>query len=736
MKLSLKELLSSFKSSVRRSKPKTWAFGGFGSTPSVSFSAPSRDDIDKYLKVYYSQNIVFASIETIVQNAILTGYSFYSNNDEALERVRQFCKRTGLIEVKFAENTRNALICGDGFAENVLDEDGYLYDLYTRDPRTIEIVPNDYGEIVGYVQVVAGQRSDIIPPELITHFQFFSRVDSPYGLSIIAPSYKSIVRKEMVDEATATAVVRHGHPKYIIKLLGMLERGKYLINEEVKQAIRNELTNLDARKEIMIPDAISIENIDVKGVQNVEEYFNYFTQLVTAGLLVPEEAVGLGRNITEACYSEDTETLTLDGWKPLSKLSQDDFVLKYDIETGKVYWTKPKQLLSFPYKGKMIHIKSKYVDILVTPKHRFWVCRYPYHKNAKREWKIVEAQDLLHGEWAIKIKASGFDGTFDHLHEFEREQIEKYGIDFIRFIGLFIAEGSLRPNAKNYEVSVCHKKETYINEIKTLFEHIGFRSTSSENKGVEWYIIDKELWNYLTEYGLYSYERRIPKRIKELPVAYLKELIKWIAIGDGSINDNRFDISTTSQQLADDIVEIAIKCGYKVSVREQHDKRGNRKIIYRISIVDFNKDFTLIIGEKNVKEVDYDGYVYSFDLDGGFYVTRRNGKVAFQGNTSHTKIVMFERFISAIQTKLSFIFENQIVPLILRDDFPPDVYVGIRFKGITEKDEAVKARWLSSLLSAYKGTGVRPFTINEIRDMFGYPPIDGGDTVFVSDKRK
>ena len=36
-----------------------------------------------------------------------------------------------------------------------------------------------------------------------------------------------------------------------------------------------------------------------------------------------------------------------------------------------------------------------------------------------------------------------------------------------------------------------------------------------------------------------------------------------------------------------------------------------------------------------MREVDYDGMTYCFTTRTGAYVTRRNGKVSFQGNSSH-----------------------------------------------------------------------------------------------------
>lgn len=270
----------------------------------AKFNDYGRSKLDDYWKAYIDYGIVFASIETIAVNTVMTGYTIHSDNEEAKKAVEEFLHNSKLIEKRILPNIRFTLIFGDSISEKYYNEDGYFTDLLLRDPRSFDMIFDKYGMITGYLQkhgVFSSKSKEvIIPPEKIVHFQFFSRPDSPWGISLIAPSYETIVRKNSVDEATATAVIRHGHPKYVITILGVKDSMQKRIPDDEYQKIRRNLTNLDAKKEILIPDTIKIDNIDIKGVQHVEEYFNYFTQLLTAGLMVPEEAVGLGRNITEA----------------------------------------------------------------------------------------------------------------------------------------------------------------------------------------------------------------------------------------------------------------------------------------------------------------------------------------------------------------------------------------------------------------------------------------------------
>jgi len=262
----------------------------------------SEEKLKKYKTIYAEDGIVFSAINTITYNVIMPGFSLHSDNNDALKEIRRFCERID-IQNFMLENTRNALIFGDGFAENIYNRAGdRLVDVVTRDPITFEIFTDEHGNIIEYKQTVyhAGVPKTVkIDPTRITHFKFFSLPDSPYGLSLIGANYDTINRKAEADEGIAAAIKRHGFPKFKIPVKSLVE-GE-LPPEDVISKIANKFKDINALKEFVYPDALmDIKSIDVRGVERVEEYFNYFTSLLTAGLMVPEEILGLGRGATEA----------------------------------------------------------------------------------------------------------------------------------------------------------------------------------------------------------------------------------------------------------------------------------------------------------------------------------------------------------------------------------------------------------------------------------------------------
>ena len=73
-----------------------------------------------------------------------------------------------------------------------------------------------------------------------------------------------------------------------------------------------------------------------------------------------------------SCYSDDTEILTTRGWISFTELTMDDKVATLMDEKTMEY-TTPLEVMSYDYTGKMYHVKSNQVDLLVTPNHRMYV---------------------------------------------------------------------------------------------------------------------------------------------------------------------------------------------------------------------------------------------------------------------------------------------------------------------------------------------------------------------------
>jgi len=100
------------------------------------------------------------------------------------------------------------------------------------------------------------------------------------------------------------------------------------------------------------------------------------------------------------CISEDTEILTSDGFKGIEGIKTGDNVFSYDMD-GKVLVNRVKGVFKYDYNGKLMNIKNRHTNQLITPNHRVICKRYNKpSKNRKRifsfdkNWQYIEAQRL------------------------------------------------------------------------------------------------------------------------------------------------------------------------------------------------------------------------------------------------------------------------------------------------------------------------------------------------------
>lgn len=701
--------------------PKTLVRAKSSGTGGLSGSDRTTQTLKRYESYYRGDGTVWAAINSIAFNTIMTGYNIYSENDEAKELITKFLRRIDFDNFAL-KVVIFCLVYGDSFLEIRYNKKGTPVRVMDVDPKTMFIDYDAYGDIEAYHQEFQGSKGESIDPKYISHFSLFPRPESPYGISLIEPSRDTIKRKIRTDEAIANALIRHGFSKYVITVGQSGER--QLAPDDVLKDIDEEFEDITEQNEFIVPWNVKVETIDERGIQGVEDYFNYFQAQSATGLLVSEESLGLGNGSTEACNDEKTQVLTLDGWKWYYELSDNDRIATYNPKTNKLEYHKASESVNkyiYDHDGDMVRIKSKYCDMLVTPNHRM------YTSKDKDNWEIKEANELLKsGRYYFKSSVDVNNEDDLKFNKFEKNIISKSSIENLMMIlGYYISEGSINSNGQPY-CRLSQKKEKSSKRIKNVLSEFPykFKESYSNDKGYEWHLYNKELYTYLKEFGDNCYTKCIPRRLINLPPKYLEILLSTLIDGDGTVRSETQRVySTTSKQLADDVQEIALKCGYRVQVGFLSDFRNGRCGCYMVYITK-NEDGCIAVGENYFNIEYYKGKVYSLNVPNHIYVTRRNGKVAIQGNTATVKAVLFERMLKSFQTKIARIFEKELINKVLEaEGLEPDTVI-IQFNSVTEADEANRAKWLGGLLNSFKNSKVKPFTINEIRSMYNYRPIN------------
>ncbi len=186
------------------------------------------------------------------------------------------------------------------------------------------------------------------------------------------------------------------------------------------------------------------------------------------------------------CYAEGHEILTKDGWKNIKDIKVGDYVLSVKPHNLELEWVKVTNVEKWFYKGKMIHFLNTHIDLLVTPNHRMFVYFQKFFKKV-RPREIFKSKRRKEGEgfyfiMAKDIKSNyitpktgfkwkGGEPTYFTLPELKTiyNRQEKYYPpklikmkDWLKFFGLWLAEGSVRGSKGgkkiSYSISIKQKK--------------------------------------------------------------------------------------------------------------------------------------------------------------------------------------------------------------------------------------------------------------------------------------
>jgi deoxycytidine triphosphate deaminase len=430
---------------------------------------------------------------------------------------------------------------------------------------------------------------------------------------------------------------------------------------------------------------------------------------------------GIIVNVTplEPCYDKETEVLTIDGWKKFYELRQDDLLATLNSK-GELEYQRPIKFQKFRYKGKMIRIRGRNIDLYVTPDHLLLVRKrwrkyfefvkakdvygkYNYELKRDAKWKGEEIEyfylprmldenrlnkfknltsilemleqnnlttvgiknnlnkvphrtllfylDELYSKGfleksvifkrrkigANKIFVWGLKKDLGELHDFYLKPIKIKMKDWLKFFGIWLAEGSAYINEKkrSYTVKIACFDTKKRKIIRKWLSKLPFKFFETKEGFV---CLNKSLCLYLKQFG-HASEKFIPKEIKKLAPSYLKILLYSLLLGDGNLQTLTY--TTTSKKLADDLQEIILKCGWAAIVR-RISQTSYKKRILKEHLVQANYDIYKIriskthltpkIYKNSFSLVDYDDYVYDVTVPNHTLYVRRNGKACWSSN--------------------------------------------------------------------------------------------------------
>ncbi|MEM1586948.1 MAG: DUF5131 family protein [Candidatus Bathyarchaeia archaeon] len=375
------------------------------------------------------------------------------------------------------------------------------------------------------------------------------------------------------------------------------------------------------------------------------------------------------------CYDEETEVLTHKGWRRFSEVTYDDPVACLDPLNNRVIYCKPTRVIKYWYEGKMVRIKSNFIDLLVTPDHNLYVAlRTTSHEERKqgiefKDFSLVRADNCI----GRRMK---FRRDFPNWEGYEIDKFADIPIDtFMKFFGYYLAEGSasIIDNEPRIQIAQKNTSPYYKDALEVMGE-----VAKSRGKNVCAYedriVIygDRELTEYLQKLD-HEDKKYIPSEFKNLSRRLLNIMLEAYINGDGDRQSETCKRAyTTSKRLADDIQEIALKCGYMAIVKIRSRKWS--KTVKRETMAEVRDCYEIIISRRNkmpevdyasnigvankmgirtkryVSYEDYKGYVYCLEVPTHIIYVRRGGRPVWCGN-SWVPRDWIERVLRVVRSK-------------------------------------------------------------------------------------
>lgn len=377
------------------------------------------------------------------------------------------------------------------------------------------------------------------------------------------------------------------------------------------------------------------------------------------------------------CYDDQTEVLTKDGWKYFK-----DITLKDEIATllanEFLEYQKPTDIISYKHSGDMYRLKTRGVDLLVTPNHNLYVAKGSYYngrysppKKVNYPFELTTYEKYFGKNKRFKKTATwnrkdvenviipGYSYSADFVltnkvvqnmsieREYVKQDLQFNADSFFQLLGWYVAEGC--SNSERGEVAIaCNNTDNGAEKkiIKEVLENCNLKiKTSMEDKhAIVFKIYSKQLASWLFDNcGHNSYNKKIPQLVKDASARQIKLFLQSLFVGDGHETETAYILTTVSKQLSDDVQECLLKSGYtsrQYKVREEGTmispstkKECKTAKVYEINWLKHSDNHNTGSRPSQESIEQYDGMVYCVTVPEHVIYIRRNGIPVWCGNS-------------------------------------------------------------------------------------------------------
>ena len=235
-----------------------------------------------------------------------------------------------------------------------------------------------------------------------------------------------------------------------------------------------------------------------------------------------EEAYALRLALNFPCLLPSSQALSkTKGWVNYEDLKVGDEILAFNRDIGESEWQKVERVNVFDYDGDMIRLKTKHLDVLSTPDHR-WVVTKPNKISKLDKTEVLTSDELYNSDkpYAIPIRAP-------HNNQVKA----RYSDVYVAFLGWYLTDGYLK-NGNIVRICQSNTANSHkVDIIDSIMEELGVEFSRREKNQVIWEIRDPEF--------VYKLNRLVPERklnmklLTRLTNPQLSILLENMRLGDG-----------------------------------------------------------------------------------------------------------------------------------------------------------------------------------------------------------
>jgi hypothetical protein len=473
----------------------------------------------------------------------------------------------------------------------------------------IEIIdPNYFGEeslrlIVSTIKD-AHQLNDSTPDFGSIKFRLLDVVKNELDQKFVLGKLKTIEEVNMndsfiVQEKAMTFCKYQELKKSIKQIQTIVEKGDASNWHECEEIIKKALEHGDTKDNgINVLDNIELVLVDdfrkpiPTGIKGLDEIMDGGLSKSELGIILAPFGVGKAQPLT-------SKVLTPNGWVTMGEINMGDYVIGRDGNPTKVIGVFPQ--------GKRPIYSVKFNDgtqTLCDAEH-LWAVNTINQRNRKTKkngkvvylesdntFKVMKTIDMINSTKVWSSRRLNYKIPIVSPVEFNKKHliIDPY------LLGVILGDGCITSKNQPHFVT---KDSEIISEVGKIYKDINIteqlREVEKEIDG-ELVLIKRSLTKvsllgikqYLVELNLYgtnSDTKFIPKDYLYTSVSDRVSLLQGLVDTDGYINKHRIEISTVSKQLSEDIKELVLSLGGRVSISEKVGmyKDIECKLYYRIS---------------------------------------------------------------------------------------------------------------------------------------------------------